>query len=371
MHPVEISELIVGLLVAVVMLHYLALRLGLPPAVALIAGGSALAFLPGLPTFEIDPELVLVVFLGAVVAPPHAVSARAILQHVKLPRRLTTLLEGESLLNDATGLVLVRFGVAAVLTGDERLMIAASTLCCWIAYLAGEKAHVSGVIATVMTGLICGWYQHDVLAASTRIRGVASWQVIVFLLEAAVFILIGFSLRGVLHRVGGPTVVVETMGPFVLATIAAVTVARFLWIFGSDRILTALKRDPLGVRGATVMSWAGMRGVVTLAVALTLPEAMPGRDLILVSAFAVIVVTVLVQAMTLGGVIRRAKLEEDPRSRPPLDLSAAEVALMKAQYAAVERLAVVYDKMLVNVVARIVIVCGGTILPNRVVRHRA
>jgi Na+/H+ antiporter len=435
MHPVEIFELIVGLLVAVVALHYLALRLKLPPAVALIVGGGALAFLPGLPTIEVDPELVLVVFLppllmdgawftahgsfrrhlvgilslaigavlfttaivavaaklllpslpwgacvvlGAVVAPPDAVSARAILQHVKLPRRLNTVLEGESLLNDATGLVLVRIGVAAVLTGtfsvpaamgsfvllvlggiavggaigalwvvivrrlgDERLMIAASTMCCWIAYLAGEKIHVSGVIATVATGLICGWYQHDVFAASTRIRGVASWHVIVFLLEAAVFILIGFSLRGVLHRVGGPTVVIEKMGPFVLTTIAAVTIARFVWIFGSDRILALLKRDPLGVRGATVMSWAGMRGVVTLAVALTLPEAMPGRDLILVSAFAVIVVTVLVQGTTLGVVIRRAKLEEDPRSRPPLDLTAAEVALMKAQYVEVQRLA--YD----------------------------
>ena len=338
MHPVEIFELIIGLLVAVVALHYLAHRVSLPPSVALILGGGVLAFMPGLPTFEIDPELVLVIFLppllmdgawftahasfrrhllgilslavgavlfttaavafaaklvmpglpwaacvvlGAVVAPPDAVSARAILQHVKLPRRLNSLLEGESLLNDATGLVLVRFGVAAVLTGqfslpaavgsffvlvlggiavggaigalwfvlvrrlgNEHLMIAASTLCCWIAYLAGEKLHVSGVIATVTTGLICGWYQHDVFPASTRIRGIASWQVIVFLLEASVFILIGFSLRGVLHRVGGPSVVFQTMGPFVLATIAAITVARFVWIFGADQVLKLVKREP-------------------------------------------------------------------------------------------------------------------------------
>lgn len=128
----------------------------------------------------------------------------------------------------------------------------------------------------------------------------------------------------------------------------AITVARFVWIFGADRIRALLERDPLGTRAATVMSWAGMRGVVTLAVALTLPEAMPGRDLILVSAFAVIVVTVLVQGTTLGLVIRRAALEEDPRSRPPLDLNAAEVVLMKAQHVAVERLAYDADGTLVH-----------------------
>jgi len=442
-HPVEIFELIVGLLVTVVALHYLAHRLAVPAALALIVGGGVLAFAPGLPTtFEIDPEVVLVIFLppllmdgawftahasfkrhilgilalavgavlfttaavavtaklllpslpwaacvvlGAVVAPPDAVSARAILQKVKLPRRLGTLLEGESLLNDATGLVLVRFGVAAALTGHfslpsavgsffvlvlgglavggaigaawvaivrrlghEHLMIAASTLTCWITYLAGEKMHVSGVIATVTTGLICGWYQHDVFGASARIRGVASWQIIVFLLEASVFILIGFSLRAVLQRVGGPRVVFETMGPFVLATIASITVARFVWIFGADLLLRLGKRDPLGPRGATVMSWAGMRGVVTLAVALTLPEQMPGRDLILVCAFTVIVVTVLVQGTTLGLLIRAAKLAEDPRSRPPLDLNAAELAMMKAQYAAVQRLAYDADGELIH-----------------------
>src|SRR3954454_3158192 len=174
MHPVEIFELIVGMFEAVLVLQYTALRLRLPPAVALLVGGGGLAFVPGLPTVELDPELVLVIFLppllmdgawftalepfrrhlagitslavgavlftaaivaivakliqpalpwsacialGAIVSPPDAVSARAILQRVKLPRRLSTLLEGESLLNDATGLVLFRFAVAAAVTG--------------------------------------------------------------------------------------------------------------------------------------------------------------------------------------------------------------------------------------------------------------
>jgi len=186
-----------------------------------------------------------------------------------------------------------------------------------------------------------------VFRATTRIRGVATWQVLVFLLEAAVFILIGSSLRDVLERVGGAGVVVQTMGLTVLAIVLAVTLARFAWVFGTDLVLRMLRRagasraQPLGPGAATVMSWAGMRGVVTLAVALTLPNAMPGRDLMLVTAFAVILVTVLLQGTTLGAVIRWARLREDEGAQPPLEIFAAEVAVFKARLAAVERLA--YD----------------------------
>jgi CPA1 family monovalent cation:H+ antiporter len=448
MHPLEFFELIVGMFVAVLVLQFAALRLRLPPAVALLVGGGALAFVPGLPTVELDPELVLVIFLppllmdgawftalapfrrhlggiaslavgavvfttavvaivaklilpdlpwaacfalGAIVSPPDAVSARAVLQRVKLPRRLGTLLEGESLLNDATGLVLFRFAVAAAATGtfsageaigsfallvvggiavggaigaiwvlllrrlgDDHLMIAASVLVCWASYIAGEMLHVSGVIATVTAGLVCGWYQHVVLTASVRIRALALWQGMIFLLEAAVFILIGLSLRGVLDRVGGIGVVLEDMAWSVAAIIAAVTLARFAWIFGSDAVLGLLHRagwrraEPLGSRAACVMSWAGMRGVVTLAVALTLPETMPGRDLMLVAAFTVILVTVIIQGTTFGLVIRLARLREDERSRPPLDLFAAEAAMLKAQFAEVERLAYAPDGSLLH-----------------------
>ncbi|MEO8673387.1 MAG: Na+/H+ antiporter [Tahibacter sp.] len=448
MQSVEVFELIMGMFLAVLVLHFVAVRLSLPPAVALLAGGGALAFMPGLPVITLNPELVLVIFLppllmdgawftahasfrrhmggilllaigavlfttvvvavvtklmmpalpwaacvalGAIVSPPDAVSARAVLQHVKLPRRLSTLLEGESLLNDATGLVLVRFAVAAVVTGafsvpaviasfallvaggivvggiigaawvvlvrrlvDERLMIAASTLICWLAYMAGEGLHVSGVIATVTAGLICGWYQHVIFSASTRIRGIASWQLLIFLLEASVFILIGLSLRGVLDRVGGFAVAAKSMGVTVLAIIAAVTLARFAWIFGSDLVLAALRRLgvrralPLGPRAAMVMSWAGMRGVVTLAVALTVPDAMPGRDLMLITAFAVILVTVLIQGTTLGLVIRMARPREDEKALPPLDLFQAEATMFKAQYSAVERHAYGVDGTLVH-----------------------
>ena len=331
------------------------------------------------------------VALGAILSPPDAVSARAVLQRVKLPRRLTTLLEGESLLNDAAGLVLFRFAVAAVLTGsfdlgtatgtffllvgggiavgaaigglwvallrrlgEDTLMIAATVLVCWSAYIAGELLHVSGVIAVVTAGLTCGWYQHVVFTASVRIRAMAFWQVLVFLLEAAVFMLIGLSLRSLLDRVGGLSVVVDTMAQPVLLIVLAVIGARFLWVFGVDILVAAGRRigatrhQSLGARAAMVMSWAGMRGVVTLAVALSLPETMPARDLMLVTAFVVILVTVLVQGTSLGWVIRRAQPPEDGSARPPLDLHAAETMVFRAQLAVVERRAIGADGTIVH-----------------------
>jgi monovalent cation/hydrogen antiporter len=437
MHAAAQFELIIAMFLVIVGLHYIARRLSLPPAAALIVGGGAVAFIPGLPAVAIDPELVLVLFLppllmdgawftaiapfrrhmagilslaigavffttaivavvtkmllpalpwaacvalGAILSPPDAVSARAVLQRVRLPRRLSTLLEGESLLNDAAGLVLFRFAVAAVLTGtfslgaatgtffllvvggiavgagigalwvlllrrlgDDTLMIAVTMLVCWSAYIAGELLHVSGVIAVVTAGLTCGWFQHVVFSASVRIRALAFWQVLVFLLEAAVFTLIGLSLRGILDRIGDPTRIIDTMAMPVAAIVAAVIVARFLWIFAADAVVALLRRmgwapaRPLGGRAALVMSWAGMRGVVTLAVALSLPEAMPERDLMLVTAFSVILVTVLVQGTSLGWVIKRAGPKEDRTALPPLDLQAAEHAMFRAQLSAVER----------------------------------
>ncbi|WP_061933167.1 Na+/H+ antiporter [Aureimonas sp. AU22] len=447
MHPTEIFELVFILLLAILILHWLAGRAGLPASVALLIGGGALAFVPGLPAIELDPELVLVLFLppllmdgayftaiapfrrqiagilslavgavvfttlvvglavhwlvpglpwaacfalGAIVSPPDAVSARAVLQRVRLPRRLTTLLEGESLLNDASGLVLFRFAVAAALTGsfdavdagmqfawlavggiivggligglwmvilhrlrDDMLTTAASLILCWAAYLGGEALHVSGVISTVTAGLVFGWYQHVVFTAGVRIRSSAFWHVMVFLFEAMIFILIGLSLRGVLERVGGFEVVLSTMAVPVAGIIVAMTLARFAWVFGCDAAVAALRRltpssaMPLGSGSAFVLSWAGMRGVVTLAVALTVPETMPGRDLMLVAAFAAILVTVLFQGTTLGLVIRAAGLT-DRGVRPPLSLGEAEAAVARAQLGAVAARAHAPDGTLVH-----------------------
>ena len=442
MHPGELFELLVAMLLAIIALHYAAHRLGLPPAVALLTGGTLLAFVPGLPVISLDPELVLVIFLppllmdgawfialghlrrhligimslaigavifttlvvaavahalmpslpwaacaalGAIVSPPDAIAARAVLQRVHLPRRLSVLLEGESLFNDASGLVLFRFAIAAVATGsfsavaglesfillavgglvvggtigaiwvllvrrlgDDYLMIASSMLVPWSAYLLGEAFHVSGVIATVAAGLICGWYQHIVWSASVRMRGTAFWAVMIFLMEATVFMLIGSSLRGVVDRVGGFAVVLDNMAVPVLLILLALTAARFVWVFGSDAIIMLLRAmglrrySPVGPRGATVLGWAGMRGVVTLAVALSVPEGFPGRDFLLVAAFGVILGTVLIQGTTLGLLIRWAGLSDPIHDRPRLSMSDAEAAIAKVQAVRVEQLA--YDQ---------------------------
>ncbi|MCR6497550.1 Na+/H+ antiporter [Shinella sp. CPCC 101442] len=448
MDPTHLFELVIGMFVAIIALHYAAHRLGLPPSVALLAGGAMLAFVPGLPTIEVDPELVLVIFLppllldgawtiavgrlrrhligifslavgavfftavvvavvthflfpslpwaacaalGAIVSPPDAVSARAILQRVKLPRRLQILLEGESLLNDASGLVLFRFAIAAGVTGafsaseavgsffvlavggalvgtaigtawvlvvrrlgDEYLMIAATALLSWTSYLLGEYLHVSGVIATVTTGLIASWHQHTVLSAATRMRGTSFWTVVVFLMEAAVFILIGLSLRGVVERVGGFDVVAATWGLPILVILVALTLARFAWIFMSDLAIVVgntlgLKRyTPVGARGATVLSWAGIRGVVTLALALSVPESFPGRDFILVTSFAVILGTVLIQGTTLGKIIEWAGLSESISEKPRLSMSQAEMTMAQAQFATVQKRAYDGDGALIH-----------------------
>ncbi|WP_186249356.1 MULTISPECIES: sodium:proton antiporter, partial [unclassified Burkholderia] len=198
---------------------------------------------------------------------------------------------------------------------DDYLVITVAVIAGWIAYIAGEMVEVSGVIATVTAGMIVGWHQHEVFSAAVRTRGTAFWQVIVFLLEAMVFVLIGLSLRGAIHRLGGFEQVLATMVPPMLAVLAAVIVSRFVWIYAVE----ALKWPVRGIarrgeapdwKAATIMSWAGMRGVVTLAIALSLPEAMPGRDVILVASFAVILVTVLLQGTTIGPLIRLLRLPQ-------------------------------------------------------------
>ncbi|MBM9401137.1 Na+/H+ antiporter [Gluconacetobacter azotocaptans] len=401
-------ESLLGLVAAAVLLEFVAWRLRLPPAAALVSGGIALALIPGTPDLSIDPDLVLIVFLppllmsgayftvwrefranlsgilmlavgavgfttllvglatkwmvpglpwavcftlGAIVSPPDAVAADAVLERVSLPSRITALLRGESLLNDAAGLVLFRFALAAALTGafsvvdaigtfcvlsiggvvvgytigqgglflirrlrDSELAIAATFLLAAIAYIGGESLHVSGVISTVTAGLLVGWHQHTDFSAATRVRGQAFWKIIVFLMESVLFIMIGLSLRGVLARIHTVDDGLHTLLLPAATVVAAVIVARFAWLLGSHALLRTLqmlgflRARRSSVATAALMSWAGMRGVVTLVAALSLPDSLPGRDMILVSAFAVILVTVLVQGSTLGRAIRCLRL---------------------------------------------------------------
>jgi CPA1 family monovalent cation:H+ antiporter len=439
MSSVSAFKLILLSLIVMIGLQLLAKRLKLPPAAALLIGGIAMAFVPGLPPVHLDPDLMIVVFLppllmdgayfsvweqlkrnlgailllaigavafttfavgvvahwivpglpwavcfalGAIVSPPDAIAAKAVLERVALPARLMAILEGESLLNDAAGLVLVRFAVAAALTGtfsighaaasfallglggvvvgavvgyvivqvirclaDDYLIITVSVLMGWISYIAGEMLGVSGVIATVTAGLTLGWYQHEVLSATVRMRGTAFWQVIIFLLEALVFILIGLSLRGVVARSGGADDALLTLAPAVAAVLGAVVLSRFVWVFATEffntswQQLTGRRNVTLDWRTATITSWAGMRGVVTLAVALSLPETLPGRDLILVASFAVILVTVLLQGTTIGLLIEWINPDRSPdASVQHLSEPQAWARLEAAQLAAIEPL---------------------------------
>ncbi|GAB2875193.1 Na+/H+ antiporter [Paraburkholderia jirisanensis] len=404
MSAVSAFKLVLLSLIAIIALELVAKRLRLPPSAALLIGGAAMAFAPGLPPVVFDPDLVLIVFLppllmdgayffvwndfkrylkpillfaigavafttwivgvavhlavpslpwaacfalGAVVSPPDAIAAKAVLERLSLPRRLMVLLEGESLLNDAAGLVLFRFAVAAALTGafsvphalasfaglavggivvgylvghivirlmrlidDDYLIITLGAICGWISYIVAELLHVSSVIATVTTGMLLGWHQHEVFSATVRARGSSFWQVMVFVFEALVFVLMGLSLRGVMVRLGGYENAIELLGPAALVVVVTVVLSRGVWTFGSaalERLSSLILRRPyqgLDWRSASVVSWAGMRGVVTLAIALSLPETMPGRDLTIFAAFCTILVTVLLQGTTLGVLIR-------------------------------------------------------------------
>lgn len=448
MDGVHVFELVIGMLFAVIALHYFAHKVNLPPVVALIIGGAGIAFIPGMPLVSLEAELVLVIFLppllmdaawfiplrnlrrhlvgvlsmaigavvfttvvvavvahallpslpwaacaalGAIVSPPDAVSARAILQRVHLPQRLAIILEGESLLNDATGLVLFRFALAAAVTGafsavdalgtfamltaggaavgaacagawlfvvkrleDDYLVIASSVLMGWASFIVAEHVHVSGVIATVVCGLICGWHQHTAFSAAIRLRGSSFWKVMIFLLEASVFMLIGSSLREVITRVGGFAEVFDYMAVPILWITLAMTAARFAWIFACDGITSVNRKlgfrkfETMGWRASTVLSWAGMRGVVTLAVALSVPATLPGRDFMLVAAFAVILVTVLIQGTTLGTLIRWLKPPEAGSRPAPLGMSQAEIVMARAQVKVVEQRAHAPDGTLIH-----------------------
>jgi len=437
MRPVDLFELILLLMTVVVGLELIARRLRMPPAAALILGGIVLALIPDAPGIELDPDLALVLFLpplllasayftswrdfranlriivqlavgavafttaivgvvahwvvpslpwaacfalGAIVSPPDAVAAKAVLARVPLPSRVTVLLEGESLVNDATGLVLFRFAVAAALTGvfdagqaalsfgvlavggvaaglafgfatafllsllrEPRLEIIGSLLAAWTSYIASEALHVSGVLATVTCGLVIGWRQHATLTATTRIQAKAVWTVVEFVLESLIFILIGLSLRGVLSRLGGWAPILHLL-PAASAIVAATILSRFAWILPATYLPRLLlpslrRRDPCPpVAVPIVMSWAGMRGVVSLAAALALPDQFPGRDFIIATTFLVILVTVLLQGATLEPLVRALRLSEFKLARSStLSEADARARVAQAQLAGVER----------------------------------
>lgn len=403
----EIVEAVLALIAVCIGFALVARRLNMPYAVILVLGGMALAFVPGLPAVTLDPQIALAFFLppllqasawrtdwrafranirpilllavgavlftavviavvakllipglpwaaavalGAIVAPPDAVAAAAVLQRLRIPRRIVTVLEGESLVNDATALVLYRFAIAAVAAGgvaieqaafsfvlvaaggiavgygvalaaawvfprlkDTLLVVAASFIACFASFMAAEAFHLSGVMAVVTTGLVLGQKQHATLSPQSRIAAVTVWQFVEFVLTSLVFILTGLQLRAILDRI-----TTHGVGEMVLLAVAlsvALIVARFVWVFPAlyaSRLIPSVRRSqpPPPVGHAVVISWAGMRGVVSLAAALALPLDFPERDLLVFLAFCAILATLVVQGTTLEWVIRRFKVEE-------------------------------------------------------------
>ncbi|MBO4210139.1 Na+/H+ antiporter [Micromonospora echinofusca] len=409
----------------------LARRLGLLAPIVLVVLGLALSYVPGFPQFQLEPELVLVgilppllyvaaletsvpafrynlrpilllavglvlftafvvgfvlhvllpgvpfavcLALGAVVAPPDAVAATAVARRVGLPRRVVTILEGESLVNDATALVLLRVATLAtigsavgvgdvarevlVATGggivigalgavvfgflhqrisDPLLDNALSLIVPFAVVFVAEEIHASGVVAVVVTGLALGHRLPRLMSAASRLQIGAVWRLVRFLLEGLVFLLVGLQLREVLVHLDTPT---GTLVGVTAAVLVTVFLTRFVWLFPATYLARLVprvrRRDPApSPRFPLVIGWAGMRGVVTLAGALALPLTLAGgepypRELFIWLAFAVIVATLVGQGATLPAVARWLKLPPDDAVQDALSAAAVQQQASRA-----------------------------------------
>ncbi len=300
--------------------------------------------------WQLHIPLPLALAFGGVVAPPDAVAATTIAKNIGMPKKLVTLLEGESLFNDATALVLVRMGILALASGVtvwhvglqflwaagggiglgimaywliaqvRKLMTASvddtalSFICPWIAYLPAEALHSSGVLATVMCGVLLGHHAYTFQDAQSRLSERTTWRAIQFILENAVFFLVGLQAFGIFTRVQR-SYGIDTIVPVALLTLCAVILIRALYIFATMPLwrLPGMSRHE-AVGEASILSWAGMRGVVTLAAVLSIPISAPHRDLLVLLALVVVAGTLLIQGATLPIVARTARLAgDDPR----------------------------------------------------------
>lgn len=401
-------EAILGLLLGATILSALARRIGVPYPALLAVGGAVLAFVPGAPQIDLPPELILALFvapvlldaaydaslrdlranwlpvgslilvavglttvtvavvarhlfpdmpwaaaiaLGAIVAPPDAVAALAVLRQVRPPHRIRIILEGESLLNDASALLIYRLAVGAAVTGHFTLgdalpafaaVVFGSVVAGWVlagpigwassriesapeavvfqfvmtfaAWLLAERLGLSGVVTVVVLGLTLARKPAAALSARIRLPSFAIWETATMVLNVLAFVLIGLAIGPILRRVDAAERIELLVGGFaVLATVVAV---RLLWTFAYDAILRMSARAGAAqarptASGALVVGWSGMRGIVTLATALALPEAFPQRDFIQVSAFVVVLGTLLIQGLTLRPLLGLMRIPED------------------------------------------------------------
>jgi CPA1 family monovalent cation:H+ antiporter len=332
------------------------LAIGLVAFTTLLVGGVAHLLLPGLP-------LAMALALGAIVSPTDAVAVNAATQHLRIPARITTILSGESLMNDATGLVAFKFALAAVVAGgvslgrmsgeflvlslgglavglacgygigrvrdllrhigasDGLIETTLSLLTPYAAYLLAEEARVSGILGVVAAGLYSGWRDPVHMDAETRQSASGVWALVIFWLNGVAFVLLGLQFPALFSAVSHQFTVLQLAG-LTAAVSSAAIIARVVWVVPGSYLpllLPSVRRleGPVPLKGVLVVGWAGMRGTVTLAAALSIPLALPdgspfpGRSIVIFLAFGVIVTTLLLQGTTLEPLIRRFGIGED------------------------------------------------------------
>ncbi|WP_374775753.1 Na+/H+ antiporter [Streptomyces sp. NBC_01310] len=358
---------------------YLDLRANIRPIAMLSVGYVLFATLAvGYAAYLLVPGLTVPValVLGAVIAPPDAVAATAIARKLRLPNRITTILQGESLVNDATAITAYKVALAAAVgvsagwaggiaefllasvggigvglllmvpihqlrkrLKDPLLQNTLSLLIPFVAYAAAERVHASGVLAVVVVALYIGHRNWQVDFA-TRLQEEAVWKMVAFILESVVFALIGLQLPVVLQGLGEYEGLAAAW--YAIAVFLAVVVARFLWVFPATFVPRWMsprirEREPAtDWKAPVIVGWAGMRGVVSLAIAFSVPTSVPHRNLILFLTFTTVIGTLVVQGLTLPSLIKALRL-------PPKDQQAETLAEAQAQSeasrAAEERLA--------------------------------
>ena len=412
-------------------------RVRIPYPILLVLGGLALGFFPGMPSVQLPPQAVLVgilppllyssafftslrdlrantrpigllsiglvmtttvsvaavahtivpgiswpagFVLGAIVSPTDPIAATTIAERLGVPRRIVTIIEGESLLNDGTALVAYKFAVAAVVSGtfaaghaslvfvwvviggvatglvagwlirqvrrrldNPPVEITIALMTGYFAFIPADLIGVSGVLAVVTAGVYVGWHTPELTTAQTRMQGDAVWEILTFLLNALLFMLVGMQLRGILDALSG-----RSTGSLVEAAVvvsAAVIAVRFVWVFPATYVPRALsrrirERDPYPPwQYPAMISWSGMRGAVSLAAALALPlhtdaGAFDARPMILFLTFAVILATLVIQGLSMPLVIRALGLEADDiadREEVKARIHAAEAALARIE----------------------------------------
>jgi Na+/H+ antiporter len=327
----------------------------------------------GVVAWSVSPELSLAAAfaLGAIVAPPDSVVAMSVGRSAGLPRRLVVILAGESLLNDAMALTAYRVAVVAATTvafswlaGGRAFAFAAvggaaigvalawvgGALLRWLTdavlentvilatpflgYALADRIHASGELAIVVAGLILGHRSPSLQTYASRLQAIMIWKLTDFLLESVVFALIGLQLPSVLAGLSGHSI--AELAGLTAAVVAAVVMARFVWIYPATYLPRRFsrrirQRDPAPTwRYPLVLSWTGMRGVVSLAAASALPAAFPHRDLILFLTFAVVVGTLMLQGLTLPAVIRRLGVTGADGAADTLAEAAAQHSAAKA-----------------------------------------